>query len=320
MKRLFILLIVIYCTGNAQEQLISSVETIEQKEPCLQTITGQIRDQITNELIPNTIVSLSDKDGNPVQTMMVTENGTFTFKVECQNTYRLTASRETYNPQATTFTTTNKSGLELNTKILLDQGRIDFIVDPAEDKKSMKIASLNAENKLQTISIEKSYERMSPVEENKKDSKEPLIKEKKKVKEKSILKARPKVQTVKNSFNEDILVLKPVIFDYESSYLNREAKKDLLKVVEIMKKNPDLMIECASYTDAKGTEKYNLWMSRRRAKRTVEYIIRNGIDPQRIKGKGYGESKLINDCTDGDDCTDQQRAINRRTEFKIVKK
>ena len=55
-----------------------------------------------------------------------------------------------------------------------------------------------------------------------------------------------------------------------------------------------------------------------RAKRTVDYIIRRGIHPSRISGKGYGKAKLINDCTD--DCTDEQRAVNRRTEFKIVKK
>ena len=128
-----------------------------------------------------------------------------------------------------------------------------------------------------------------------------------------------KVETVKNKFNEDILVLKPVLFDYESSYLNQQAKKDLLKVVRIMKNNPDLMIECASYTDAKGSDKYNQWMSDRRAKRTVEYIIRKGINPKRIKGKGYGESKLINDCTEGENCSDEQRAVNRRTEFKVVK-
>ena len=136
---------------------------------------------------------------------------------------------------------------------------------------------------------------------------------------KTLTKTPSKVATKKNSFNEDILVLKPVLFDYESSYLNQQAKKDLLKVVAIMKSNPDLVLECASYTDAKGSDKYNQWMSDRRAKRTVEYIIRKGIDPNRIKGKGYGESKLINDCTEGENCTDEQRAVNRRTEFKVVK-
>jgi len=128
-----------------------------------------------------------------------------------------------------------------------------------------------------------------------------------------------KITTVKNNFDEDILVLKPVIFDYESSYLNSQAKKDLLKVVTIMKNNPDLVIECASYTDAKGSDKYNQWMSDRRAKRTVAYIIGKGISSNRIKGKGYGESKLINDCTEGENCTDQERAVNRRTEFKVIK-
>lgn len=320
MKRLFILFMFISWVANTQEQLVSSVETTEQKVPCLQTITGQIRDQMTNELIPNTIVSLTDKDGNPIQTLMATENASFKFKIECQNTYKLTASKDTYNSQEKIFTTSSDSGVELNTKIFLDQGRIDFIVDPVGKTKSNSAATVDTETNIQSPSIEKPDVVTIPVKENKEVIENPRKEEKQKVNEKPIIKTKPTVQTIKNNFNEEILVLKPVLFDYESSYLNQQAKKDLLKVVKVMKKNPELMIECASYTDAKGTEKYNLWISQRRAKRTVEYLIRRGIDPRRIKGRGYGEARLINDCTEGDDCTDEQRAVNRRTEFKIVKK
>lgn len=307
-------------TLNAQEQLVSSAETTEQKEPCLQTIKGEVRDQITNELIPNVIMSLTDENGNPVQTMMATEEASFTFKIDCQNTYKLTASKDSYNPQSKTFTTNDHSGLELNTKIFLDQGRIDFITDPVDETKSNSLASIDTKNEIQPVSIQNPDITNTPVKEEESIEEELLKKEKVLKKEEAVVKEKPSVETVKNKFNEDVLVLKPVIFDYESSYLNQQAKKDLLKVVDVMKKNPDLLIECASYTDAKGSEKYNLWMSQRRAKRTVDYIIRRGINPQRIKGKGYGEAKLINDCTQGDDCTDEQRAINRRTEFKIVKK
>ena len=305
---------------NAQEQLASSTEIEEQKEPCLQTITGEVRDEITNELIPNTIVSLTDNDGNPVQTLMVTEDATFTFRIACQNTYKLTASKESYNPQSKTFTTSSSSGIELKTKIFLDQGRIDFITDPVEKTTANDVASVNSETGLQAVAIDKISTSKIPAKEEDKEIVEESAEVKKPVTEKPVVTSKRTTKTAKTNPEEDVLVLKPVIFDYESSYLNQQAKNDLLRVVAVMKKNPKLIIECASYTDAKGSEKYNLWMSQRRAKRTVDYIIRRGVDPRRISGKGYGESKLINDCTEGDDCTDEQRAVNRRTEFKIVKK
>ncbi len=330
----------------SQEQLISAVETAEQKEPCLQRITGQIRDHVTNNPIPNSIISLLDENDTPVQTIMTTDDATFSFQVACLNTYKLTVSKDTYNTQEKTFTTNSDSGLELSTKIFLDQGRIDFLVDPAKQISSSETVQINTNTDIKSATLNPILAKDGLSNESKVATKtsevneDPIQNEAQEVVETSepaptvaplekpvedvVAVEKPsetpsKVETVKNKFNEDILVLKPVLFDYESSYLNQQAKKDLLKVVRIMKNNPDLMIECASYTDAKGSDKYNQWMSDRRAKRTVEYIIRKGIDPKRIKGKGYGESKLINDCTEGENCSDEQRAVNRRTEFKVVK-
>ena len=86
-----------------------------------------------------------------------------------------------------------------------------------------------------------------------------------------------------------------------------------------MTRYPEMIIESGSHTDSRGIEGYNIWLSDRRAKSTVDYIIGQGIDPSRITGKGYGESQLINECSDGVDCTEAQHAMNRRTEFVIIK-
>ena len=86
-----------------------------------------------------------------------------------------------------------------------------------------------------------------------------------------------------------------------------------------MNKYPDMIIESGSHTDSRGIVGYNIWLSTRRATSTVSYIIENGIDPNRITGKGYGESQLINECSDNIECTEAQHAKNRRTEFVIIK-
>ena len=116
-----------------------------------------------------------------------------------------------------------------------------------------------------------------------------------------------------------IVNIEPIYFELNSSYLNKEAKRELDKVVDLMNRYPEMIIESGSHTDSRGIVGYNVWLSTRRAKSTVSYIIEKGIDPSRITGKGYGETQLINECSDGVDCTEAQHAKNRRTEFVIIK-
>jgi len=116
-----------------------------------------------------------------------------------------------------------------------------------------------------------------------------------------------------------IVNIEPIYFELNSSYLNKEAKRELDKVVDLMIRYPEMIIESGSHTDSRGIVGYNVWLSTRRAKSTVSYIIDKGIDPSRITGKGYGETQLINECSDGVDCTEAQHAKNRRTEFVIIK-
>lgn len=120
-----------------------------------------------------------------------------------------------------------------------------------------------------------------------------------------------------------LLKLNPIYFDLNSSYIRKDAKIELQKIIDAMNANPNMVIECGSHTDCRETYKYNEWLSERRAQRTMEYIKKRITDPSRITGKGYGETKLVNDCAcEGEktsDCSEEQHQLNRRTEFIIVK-
>ena len=85
-----------------------------------------------------------------------------------------------------------------------------------------------------------------------------------------------------------------------------------------MQKRPEVNIEIGSHTDSREEDNYNLWLSDRRAKRTVSYIVSQGIDESRISGKGYGETQLINRCANGVICSGKDHQLNRRSEFIIV--
>jgi outer membrane protein OmpA-like peptidoglycan-associated protein/tetratricopeptide (TPR) repeat protein len=113
------------------------------------------------------------------------------------------------------------------------------------------------------------------------------------------------------------IILKPIFFEYDKSNITQEGAFELDKLVQVMKNNDKLVIMAKSHTDNRGTDKYNLRLSERRAKSTAQYIISKGIDPSRISAKGMGELEPKVDC--GKDCTEEQHAQNRRSEFLIVK-
>ena len=125
------------------------------------------------------------------------------------------------------------------------------------------------------------------------------------------------IQPIDVIVTETEIVLKPIFFEYDKSNITQEGAFELDKLVQVMKNNDKLVIMSKSHTDNRGSDKYNLSLSDRRAKSTVQYIISKGIDASRISGKGMGELEPKVDC--GASCTEEQHAQNRRSEFLIVK-
>jgi outer membrane protein OmpA-like peptidoglycan-associated protein len=109
--------------------------------------------------------------------------------------------------------------------------------------------------------------------------------------------------------------LAPIYFDFDKSNITAQAAFELDKLIQIMNKHPDMKINATSHTDSRGSELYNISLSDRRAKTTVQYIISKGIDEARISGEGKGESDPKVDCSTG--CTKAQHAENRRSKFII---
>lgn len=119
---------------------------------------------------------------------------------------------------------------------------------------------------------------------------------------------------------QNLTIVENVYYDYGEYRMPAEANKILDKVINLMESDPDLLVEIASHTDSRSSKEYNLNLSEKRANAAVDYIVKNGIDKARISGKGYGESKLINNCADGVTCSEEEHAKNRRTEFQIARK
>lgn len=113
-------------------------------------------------------------------------------------------------------------------------------------------------------------------------------------------------------------VLPNIYYNFDSHILRQESKKSLDSLIAILEANPELRIEVQSHTDIRGSEKYNILLSRRRANAVVEYMARAGIERSRLFAVGKGDKELLNHCTTAAACSEEQHAVNRKTEFVIL--
>ncbi|MCC7303649.1 MAG: OmpA family protein [Bacteroidia bacterium] len=119
---------------------------------------------------------------------------------------------------------------------------------------------------------------------------------------------------------DTITIIENIYYEYDKWDLLPEARIVLDKVVQVMKMNPGITIEIYAHTDSRSSTDYNQKLSEKRAKAAADYIASKGIDKKRLTSKGMGEQKVLNKCKDGVECTEDEHAKNRRTEFKIQTK
>ena len=116
---------------------------------------------------------------------------------------------------------------------------------------------------------------------------------------------------------ETEVILQPIYFEYNQSNITAQGAEELDKLVKVMNLYPTMVIDAKSHTDSRGSDSYNLKLSDRRAKATAQYIVSKGISKERITGTGMGETQPKVPCVE---CTEEEHAQNRRSEFLIVKK
>lgn len=112
--------------------------------------------------------------------------------------------------------------------------------------------------------------------------------------------------------------LDKIFYDYDKCDIKARSAEELDRLVKLMNDYPDMIVELSSHTDSRGGSDYNISLSQCRADSAVAYIVKKGISKSRILAIGYGETRLINGCSDGVTCTEEQHQANRRTEFKII--
>ncbi|TDQ30825.1 OmpA family protein [Zeaxanthinibacter enoshimensis] len=128
-------------------------------------------------------------------------------------------------------------------------------------------------------------------------------------------------ETVTGGYGDDLaklLQLSTIYFDFDKYNIRPDAEVEIQKVIAAMEKYPSLKLKVNSHTDSRGPDAYNLWLSQKRAESTVNYMVAKGISADRLQFEGYGETKLVNQCSNGVKCTQEEHELNRRSEFIIL--
>ncbi len=221
-------------------------------------IKGVIKDEVTNESLPNVAIALLDKGNQEIAKTKTDDNGNYSF-----------------------------IGIAPNSDYILKLTKYDKVV------------------------------RLIPVSVIDKDLYTIIITSKSQV--------IPKIDLSKISTKSGVDVAKDLNIDqiyFNSSKfdIRPDAQIDLDNLVAFMNLNPAVKIEIGSHTDCIGSSESNLVLSQKRANSTLNYIVAQGIDSSRLSAIGYGESRLVNTCSDGVPCSKEQHQKNRRSSFVIINK
>jgi outer membrane protein OmpA-like peptidoglycan-associated protein/tetratricopeptide (TPR) repeat protein len=113
--------------------------------------------------------------------------------------------------------------------------------------------------------------------------------------------------------------IKMIYFDLDKSNIRPDAEVELAKILDVMQQFPSMKVDVRSHTDSRQTKAYNKRLSEARAQSTIAWLVKNGIEKERLTGRGYGEEQLLNHCKDNIPCSEEEHQMNRRSEFIILK-
>ncbi|WP_075343966.1 OmpA family protein [Tenacibaculum agarivorans] len=269
---------------------------IEQKplkiQPCSQIISGLITDIDSGEVLNDAVVILLDNNLKEIEKTQTKNGEKFSFNVNCKTTYTVKAS---------------KNGYTSSQKILILKKERNKVNDASMELKSLEVLEREKREAL-ALQQAKEEELQRKNAEKLRLQRDNLINEIVE-KEKDIEKGKDKI----------VIKTDEISFDYKLWYLRRDSKKAVDKVINIMKKYPEMIVEVGTHCDIRGNDRYNLELSQKRATSVRMYFLENGIEPDRISAIGYGETQPIIKCKNEDACSEEQHEINRRCEF-VVKK
>lgn len=314
-------------------------------------LKGIVADSKTREILPGAAVELQDDTGIIIAQTIADENGKYSFPVEPEMNYKLIGHKEDYfdkiEPVSTIDLPKDVSEIDKDLILLKDPGLGLYAL--VTDKKSgqplqnvkMKVVDLSNGKVVIDEMTPVSGDILKPLLENRVGdclkyqiilSKEGYLGKTAQlnhcIEKPGLVNVHQKMDLGMSKLEvgmdlSKIIDISMIHFDLDKSNIRPDAKVELDKIVQVLNQYPGMELELGAHTDCRGSYIYNEKLSDRRAKASAAYIKSKITNPDRINGKGYGESLLLNGCAcEGkvkSDCSDEEHQENRRTEFKVIK-
>lgn len=293
---------------------------------------GFVYDKETEQPLTSTKVYLIQGDDTLNQKNVQNEDGEFLFDIEKDQNYRVTANKKYYEPKTKEVSNKNSKPNVLTVNMPLEKlGDINLsgkvVNNKTRDPISMaKVMLFNrTKNDSATLFTGVNGNFNFPLLTNQEYNLQ--------ARKRGFFMSEP-IQISTNNIDDEttidttieldkliedaIVELENIYFDLDKWNIRPEAETVLNKLVNLMKKYPEMTVEMRSHTDSRGSKAYNKNLSRKRAKSTAKYVMSSGITEDRIKWKGFGEEQLVNECSDGVECSEAKHQQNRRTEFRVI--
>ncbi|MEO8732815.1 MAG: carboxypeptidase regulatory-like domain-containing protein [Flavobacteriales bacterium] len=298
--------------------------------PPVTRIAGVVLDKLAQTPLSGYKLEVKDAKGNVIEDAKVTylEDGDFTIDVPYSPNYSIVATKAGYRQALATLDPT-KDDLS---NVALQLERYDYgaegVVQQGDTKAPLDSAVVQLCNANDTV-----VEQLATGPDGKyqfalqpeagyriKVSKDGFFKQSARITTKG--KSNTVIHTDFNLFPlkvDQVVRLDNIYYDVAKWNIRPDAGVELDKLVQTLIDNPTVKIELSSHTDCRGKDAYNMTLSEKRAQSAVDYVVKQGIDKDRLVAKGYGETRPVEPCECGK-CTDQENQANRRTEFKVLSK
>jgi outer membrane protein OmpA-like peptidoglycan-associated protein/tetratricopeptide (TPR) repeat protein len=311
-------------------------------------VKGIVQDQNTQAVLSFATVTVKDLNGNIVAVTQADANGNYQFEVPPGANYIVSAKLDKYEGAVSQIQVPNEASVidqNLGLAKSIDYGIRLLVTDVATKSAIAGVGVIITDLKTKSVLINENTQTSGDVSKQLKGYQigdelslkieltapgylKKVVEYKGRIEQTGIVQLHEKlnVELQPVALGGDLakmLKIKPIYFDLGKFNIRKDAAIELDKIVKVMNENPTMVIELGSHTDCRSSVQFNQTLSGNRAKASAEYIQKRITNPSRISGKGYGESRLLNDCgcegTVKSTCSEEQHQLNRRTEFIIIK-
>lgn len=287
------------------------------------------RDIFKNQKIEDVDIYVVDRATGDSTKLIADENGNYPMEIESRKDYIITGTKDNYELDAPLYLNTDKLKPNeiIEKDLMFNHTHYDLLVKTVikgtnesapnvigmftDPETGEKIPFKTDENGTAYVNIENNH--LYEVFARKKgylDYQDAVL-----TNAETVIEIDLELEEIKEDL---VFEIKNILYDLAKWDLRPESIVELDRLVEFLTLNDNIKVELSSHTDSRASNSYNQRLSQKRAQSCVDYLIDQGIASNRIIAKGYGESKLLNKCSNGVECTEEEHQRNRRTEIKIL--